>query len=435
MIIPSIDIMDGRAVQLRRGRELVMEGGDPFDRLDEFAVAGEVAVVDLDAALGQGSNAELMRDMVKRRPCRVGGGIRDIDTALDWLDAGATRVVIGTAASVEFCSQLPRDRVVAAVDADAGIVVVEGWRKETDFQVIDRMRELAPVVGGFLLTQVEHEGGMAGFSMELVEQAVDAAGAARVTAAGGITSTEHVAALDQLGVDAQVGMALYSGHLTLGAAVAAPLARDIDGLWPTVVCDEFGTVLGLVWSSRESLEAAVSERRGIYWSRSRGELWIKGDTSGAVQELLRVDLDCDRDALRFTVRQHGSGFCHTGERTCWGTPFTLATLAGVIEQRREEVLATDGDPVGPTASMKSGTAKLMSDPVLMRSKLLEEARELAEADNFTDAGHEAADLVYFALAAAARHGVRLEDIRRELEVRHLRIRRRPMEAKPGGDTP
>ena len=114
MIIPSIDIMNGRAVQLRRGREFVLDGGEPLERLDEFAVAGEVAIVDLDAALGQGDNTALIEEMVKRAPCRVGGGIREVGRALDWLDRGASKVVIGTKASAEFCGQLPRDRVVAA---------------------------------------------------------------------------------------------------------------------------------------------------------------------------------------------------------------------------------------------------------------------------------------------------------------------------------
>lgn len=436
MIIPSIDLMDGRAVQLRRGRELVLEGGDPFERLAEFSVAGEVAVVDLDAALGKGSNANVIREMVRRTPCRVGGGIRDHETALDWLDAGATRVVIGTAASVDFCSQLPRERVVAAVDAEKGTVVVEGWRTKTRFQVIDRIRELAPVVGGFLLTQVEHEGGMSGFSMELVEEAVEAAGDARVTAAGGITTAEDVAALDRLGVDAQVGMALYSGHLSLGAAVAAPLTQGTaDRLWPTVVCEESGAALGLVWSTRESLEAAVSQRRGIYWSRSRGELWIKGATSGATQELVRVDLDCDRDTLRFTVRQHGSGFCHAGDRACWPTSFTLSTLERLIQQRRDE--AFDGVAGGPESrgAGGSGTARVLADPALLKAKLLEEAEELSEAADRESATHEAADLIYFALVAAARHGVSLENIQHELAGRHQRVRRRPMTAKPDGGTP
>jgi phosphoribosyl-ATP pyrophosphohydrolase/phosphoribosyl-AMP cyclohydrolase len=432
MIIPSIDIMGGRAVQLRQGRDLLIEGGDPLERLEEFSVAGEVAIVDLDAALGKGSNSKLIREMVRRAPCRVGGGIRDIETALDWLDAGATRVVVGTAASVDFCSQLPRDRVVAAVDTEKGKVVVEGWRTATTFHVIDRIRELAPAVGGFLLTQVEHEGGMSGFNMELVEEAVAAAADARVTAAGGITTAAEIATLDRSGVDAQVGMALYSNRLSLGAALAAPLTKGIDDrLWPTVVCDESGGALGLVWSTRESLEAAVSRRRGIYWSRSRQELWVKGETSGATQELVKVDLDCDRDALRFTVRQHGTGFCHNGEPGCWPTSFDLSTLGKAINQRRSEALGDD-----PQSSVDgSGTTSLLKDRKLLRSKLLEEAAELADAKDRDGAIHESADVIYFALVAAAAQGANPEDILRELQRRHRRVRRRPMVAKDEGGSP
>src|SRR5207253_1705716 len=108
MIVPSIDLMQGRAVQLRGGRDFVLDGGDPLVRLEEFAVAGEVAVVDLDAALGKGSNAAVIHEMVRRAPCRVGGGIRDLDTARAWLDAGAARLMIGSAARPECRGALAR---------------------------------------------------------------------------------------------------------------------------------------------------------------------------------------------------------------------------------------------------------------------------------------------------------------------------------------
>src|SRR5437762_3333587 len=256
MIVPSIDLMQGRAVQLRGGRDFVLDGGDPLVRLEEFAVAGEVAVVDLDAALGKGSNAAVIHEMVSRASCRVGGGIRDLDTARAWLDAGAARIMIGTAATPEFCGALPRERVIAAVDAEHGQVVVEGWRTATGTPVLERIRALASLVGGFLFTQVEHEGGMGGFDFQAVATAVRAAGDARLTAAGGITTATEIAELDRIGADAQVGMALYTGRLALGEAVAAPLVKPIDrelgDLWPTVVCDEWGHTLGLVWSTRES---------------------------------------------------------------------------------------------------------------------------------------------------------------------------------------
>ena len=418
MIVPSIDIMNGRAVQLRRGRELVLDGGDPIARLEAFAIAGDVAVVDLDAALGRGSNATIIRDLVRRARCRVGGGIRDLDAARRWLDAGAMQVMICTAATAEFCGALPRDRVIAAVDAERGEVVVDGWRSRTGANVIDRVRELSASVGGFLFTQVEREGGLAGFDVAAVEAVVRAAGAARVTAAGGITTASDVAELDALGADAQVGMALYTGTLSLGAAIAAPLTKPLAGeVWPTVVCDEAGRTLGLVWSTRESLARAVAERRGIYWSRSRQEIWIKGETSGNSQQLLRVDLDCDRDALRFTVRQSGAGFCHLDRRSCWPSAFDLADLEQTLADRIARPIAG------------SGTAKLLADPELLAAKLREEADELGQAESSEDVVRETADVLYMALVALQRRGGTLAEVRAELARRHGAVNRRPMARK------
>lgn len=418
MIVPSIDLMHGRAVQLRRGRELMLDGGDPFERLERFAVAGEVAVVDLDAALGLGSNSELVHRMVRRAPCRIGGGIRDLDAARRLLDAGAEKVMLGTAATPELCAALPRERVIAAVDAERGEVVVDGWRTRTGKSVLDAVHELAPHVGGFLLTQVEREGEMAGFDRNLVDRVVAAAGDARVTAAGGIASAEEVAVLDHLGADAQVGMALYTGRLDLGEAISAPLVeRDAGGPWPTVVCDEAGKALGLAWSSRESLRRAVAEGRGVYWSRSRQMIWAKGDTSGNVQQLLRVDLDCDRDTVRFVVRQLGTGFCHRGTRACWRDEFDLEALERVIAARRA---ADERD---------SGTVRLIEDGALLEAKLIEEAEELAGARDAAEAVRETADLLYMALTALARRGGTLAEVRAELARRNLRVTRRPMRAK------
>jgi phosphoribosyl-ATP pyrophosphohydrolase len=418
MIVPSIDIMGGRAVQLRRGKEFVLDGGDPLERLEEFSVAGEVAVVDLDAALGRGSNAELIRALVRRAPCRVGGGIRDLDSARRWLDAGAVKIMIGTAATPEFCGALPRGRVVAAVDAKRGEIVVEGWRKKTGVPVIEQVRALAPVVGGFLFTQVEKEGEMRGFDCAAVEAVVRAAEGARVIAAGGITTPAEVAELDRIGADAQVGMALYTGKLPLGDAVAAPLIKPLPGeVWPTVVCDEAGHTLGLVWSTRESLARAIVERRGIYWSRSRQALWVKGETSANTQQLVRVDVDCDRDALRFTVRQAGVGFCHLNRRSCWESEFDLPDLERALADRMARPVA------------ESGTARLLADPALLAAKLREEADELARAESSQDVVRETADVFYMALVALARGGGTLADVRAELARRHGAVSRRPMVKK------
>jgi phosphoribosyl-ATP pyrophosphohydrolase len=412
MIIPSIDLMTGHAVQLVGGRDKALDAGDPLAVATTFAVAGELAVIDLDAALGQGSNATVVRELVRRHPCRVGGGIRSVESALQWLDAGARTVILGTAAQPAILSQLPRERVMAALDGVDGEVVVEGWRKRTGATILDRVAELRDLVGGFLVTFVEREGRLGGIDLEAVRAVIEAAGHTPVTVAGGVTTAEEVAAIDRLGADAQIGMALYTGRLTLADGFMAPLVSDRpDGLWPTVVCDEHGVALGLAYSDRESLSLAIAERRGIYRSRSRG-LWRKGESSGAVQELIKVEADCDRDALRFTVRQTEPGFCHRDTWTCWGPDAGLPAL----ERRLADRLAG--------ADQNSYSAKLARDPALIAAKLAEEAAELGAAATRDEVVWEAADVVYFTSVALARHGVAWSEVLAELDRRGRAARRR-----------
>ena len=307
MIIPSIDLMDGQAVQLVGGREQALDAGDPLAVAERFAVAGEIAVIDLDAALGRGDNAALIAragppSPVPRRRRHPRRSTRR--------SAGSTpaprQVILGTAATPEVLRELPRERVIAALDAVDGEVVVEGWTERTGASVLERIAELRELVGGFLVTFVEREGRLGGRRPRGRAPRSSTPPAARpVTIAGGVTTAEEVAALDRLGADAQVGMALYTGRLPLADGFAAPLRSDRpDGLWPTVVCDEHGVALGLVYSSPRAC-GPRSRSAAASTGRARAALWLKGETSGATQELLRVDLDCDRDALRFTVRQRG----------------------------------------------------------------------------------------------------------------------------------
>jgi phosphoribosyl-ATP pyrophosphohydrolase len=418
VIVPSIDIQAGSTVQLVGGRDKALDAGDPRRVAEGLSRAGELAVIDLDAAMGVGENRALIEDVVRRFPCRVGGGIRSVAAARAWLDAGAEKVILGTAARPDLLRQLPRERVIAAVDAVEGEVVVEGWRTRTGAGLLETMAALAPFVGGFLVTFVEREGRLGGTALERVPALVEAAAGARVTIAGGVTTPDEIAALDRMGADAQVGMALYTGRLHLADAVAAPLTSDRpDGLWPTVVTDPHGVALGLAWSDAESLRAAFDRGRGVYHSRKRG-LWEKGASSGATQRLLRVDLDCDRDALRFVVEQAGDGFCHEDTWTCWGPAGGIPALARTLSARKAAA------PAG------SYTARLFSDPGLLRAKLLEESGELAAAEGADHAAEEAADLLFFALTAATAKGASLAQIERALDRRRARATRRPGHAKP-----
>ena len=419
MIVPSIDLMDGNAAQLIGGREKVIDAGDPRPIAESFGRVGEVAVIDLDAALGRGDNEAVIRDLLKLAPCRVGGGIRSVEAAVRWLDAGARKVILGTAATPDILCELPRDRVIAALDARDDRVVVEGWTKATGARIEDRIEELRDYVCGFLVTFVEREGRMVGLPEDRIRQLASVAAPCRLTVAGGVRTSEDIAIADRAGADTQVGMALYTGAFDLAEGFCAPLRSDRpDGLWPTVVADEHGAALGLAYSNIESVRSALESRRGVYHSRSRGGLWSKGDTSGDTQDLLAIDTDCDRDALRFTVRQHGGGFCHLGTRTCFGEDRGLRALEQTLHDRVANA------PAG------SYTRRLLDDPALLGSKLAEEASELFESATPRHAAEEAADLLYFAMVAAVQRGTSLAEIERVLHERSRTLTRRPGNAKP-----
>lgn len=418
MIVPSIDLQSGSAVQLIGGETKAIDAGDPLPIARDFSIAGEIAVIDLDAALGQGSNETTIRNLVSKYSCRVGGGIRSLESARSWLDCGASKVILGTKAVPEILSGLPRERVIAALDARDGEVVVEGWTRRTGDSILQKVEELKEYVGGFLVTFVEREGRMGGTRMDLVDGLVKAAHPARVTIAGGITSKEEIGELDRLGADAQVGMAIYSKRLSLAECVCAPLVSDrADGLWPTLVCDERGVSLGLAWSSAESVREAVETRSGVYFSRSRNALWRKGASSGATQELVSISLDCDRDALRFTVKQNRPGFCHNNTATCFGPYRGLSALEATLLDR--SVSAPDD----------SYSGRLFSDPDLLSAKIVEEAKEFVEACTPYEVAHEAADLFFFALAKLRKTGVELAQVEKILDGRALKLSRRPGDKK------
>ena len=419
MIIPSIDLQNGQAVQLIGGAELEIEAGDPIPWAERFSKVGEVAVIDLDAALGRGDHREQISGLCREFPCRVGGGIRDYETARYWLNQGARKIIIGTAAHPDLLRRLPRDRVMVALDARHGEVVVKGWTEGTGASISERLRELAPLVGGFLITFVEREGRLGGTDMEQVRELVEIAPDVRLTIAGGVSTAAEIAELDRLGADAQVGMALYRGDLGLAEAFAAPLVSDRpDGLWTTIVVDEHERALGLAYSNLESLRAALERGEGVYWSRKRG-LWHKGASSGATQKLCSVSVDCDRDALRFKVRQSGPGFCHLETASCWGELQGLPALETRIMRS-----LSGSDP-------KSYTQRLLREEGLLDAKLREECEELIEARTTAEVTAEAADLFYFLSVKLRQHQISMADLDAELSRRATKVSRRGGDAKPG----
>ncbi|KFY31916.1 hypothetical protein V493_00674 [Pseudogymnoascus sp. VKM F-4281 (FW-2241)] len=207
------------------------------------------------------------------------------------------------------------------------------------------------------------------------------------------------------------------GKLSVPAIIGSQWASDrADKLIPTVVTDERGVALGLVYSSQESISESLKTSTGVYQSRKRG-LWYKGASSGDTQELVRLSLDCDQDCLKFVVRQKGRGFCHLPQPTCFGEPGGISKLEKTLQSRK--ISAPEG----------SYTARLFSDEKLLRAKIMEEAEELCDAKTKEDIAFEAADLIYFALAKAVSAGVTLADIETSLDAKSVKVKRRQGDAK------
>ncbi|XBW37363.1 hypothetical protein QEN19_002943 [Hanseniaspora menglaensis] len=206
-----------------------------------------------------------------------------------------------------------------------------------------------------------------------------------------------------------------------------------DKLYTTVVTNNNNQALGVCYSSIESLKQAFKENKGIYYSRSRNEIWVKGLTSGNTQELERVDVDCDADCLKFVVKQDGDGFCHLNTRfDCFGNlkkdAFGLNDLYNVIQNRFEDEQGRLEDKENYTVK-KSYTQRLFSEKGLLDKKILEESKEFIEAESTEEVSWEFADLLYFAFTKLVKSGVTLVDVEENLRLKHLKLTRRQGDAK------
>ena len=229
MLIPSIDLQGGAVVQLVQGERLAIRDDDVQKWVRRFERFAKVQVIDLDAAMGSGDNLALVRQIAGALRCRVGGGIRTVERARDVLAAGAQQIIAGSSlfrngsVDVEFARTLSdaigADKVIAAVDSKGGRVVIHGWKTALPLTAVDAVRALEPYCGEFLYTHVDTEGLMGGTDMDAI-RAVREATTRRVTAAGGITTQQEIDNLAAMGIDAVVGMAIYTGTLNPDAPAA-----------------------------------------------------------------------------------------------------------------------------------------------------------------------------------------------------------------------
>jgi len=224
MIIPCIDLMDGKVVQLVQGRDKALEVASPLPILDKFQAFPEIQVIDLDAAMGRGSNDDLVHLVASRATSRVGGGVRSVERARALVEQGAHKVIVGTAAfradgvNVDFLRSLVasigRNRLIVALDSKGGRIVVKGWSESTNLRAEQVVAQLEPFCSGVLCTYVDKEGMMQGTDLDWFRSLRNAT-TLEITAAGGITTLDEVRALLAMNVQAALGMAVYTGRLDL----------------------------------------------------------------------------------------------------------------------------------------------------------------------------------------------------------------------------
>jgi phosphoribosylformimino-5-aminoimidazole carboxamide ribotide isomerase len=224
MLIPSIDLMGGKIVQLIQGKHKALEFDDFAPWVERFSRFPLVQLIDLDAALGRGSNRALVQQLCRQLPCQVGGGVRNLQVAEQLLAEGARRLIIGSALfdasglNTDFARELDqavgRERLVFALDSKNGRVVTHGWKTDTDIIARDAIDVLEPWCGAFLYTHVDTEGLMQGIPMDIVRN-LRRATSRQLMVAGGIASMEEVENLNLMRVDAVLGMAIYTGKVVV----------------------------------------------------------------------------------------------------------------------------------------------------------------------------------------------------------------------------
>ena len=330
----------------------------------------------------------------------------NLDVLISYLDRGAQKVIVSLAHASEVIGFVPSDRILLLLDVANASAVSDKTRSGVSGVLLK-----SPSLELDLISSVSHF--FSGSSIFVLSTSPTP------PSLHAIRELRSLGAIPILPTSQLTLGQSSSSQLSVTDAFLAPLRSDRpDGLFPTVVSSytQGGRSLGLVYSSRQSIIESILSGKGVYHSRRHG-LWRKGDTSGATQDVIRINLDCDTDSLEFSVIQNGAGFCHLNRPSCFGELNGLPALESTLKSR------LDSAPEG------SYTSRLFNDPDLLRSKIMEEADELCNAETREQVAFEAADLLYFTLTRCIAAGVSLVDIERNLDAKARKVSRRPGNAK------
>ncbi len=304
----------------------------------------------------------------------------------------------------ELNQKIGRDRIIIAVDSKGGTIHTKGWRHNTGINLYEAVRGISEFCSEFLFTYIDNEGTMKGIDTDVVKNLRNIT-RNRLVVAGGVSNIDEIKELSAIGVDVQLGMALYTGKISLVEAFIESI-KFKDNLIPTITQDYTGRVLIFAYSSKESLIKTFETRKMHYFSRSRNKLWLKGEESGNFLEVIRLRADCDRDTLLATVVPKNVA-CHLGSYSCFGDRiFDIYELYEVVRSRLDSK-----DPSSYTASLTDSE---------LRAKIMEEALEVVKSDNRKNKIWECADLMYFLTVFMAKEHISLSEVFSELRRRRFK---------------
>jgi phosphoribosyl-ATP pyrophosphohydrolase len=407
-----MELRGGRVVTAQADGSYHTHEDDPVELARALYRLGEIVVIDLDAAVGEGNNLEIIREICRVVECRVGGGIRDEQRGDRLLRAGAKQLLVGTGADESLLARFPRKKVLVVMDIQDGRVVRKGWSEETDIDPVDLAMRLREHCDGFVYTLVGHRARMERAELQRFEQLKSALPGHRLTAAGGFSTVEDLRELDRMGLDGQVTY----GHPPCGTNLAEAFVSVLDfekssGLVSVVVQDTTGQVLSLMHANRDAVLMSVQTGMATYWSAGQGKIFTKGQSSGNTQDVVTVRPDCTRGVLLLTVIPTGPS-CHLGRYSCFDDlSYNLHRVEQLMRDRKDQE-----DP------RKSFTQLMLADRTAIKQRIREEAEALVGAGSRDEVLWETADLLYFVLLNLVHEDLSLDDVNRELRGRAGRRR-------------
>ncbi len=434
-IIPTVDLYNGMAVIVKKGL-VVEEIGDPFECINKISVSPYFQITDLNRAFGDiNNNKEIIKKICLSHNCYVAGGIRNYDDAIEFLNAGAKRVAISTS-SDDIIGRIDKTRIILSLDInEQNQLLIKGRKEIIEETFFDRIEKFHQNIELICITFHQSEGTNMGHPEKQLDNILNYMNTnhpnIHITVAGGINSCNEIKKLLDLGINPQFGHGIWKHIFTIGEALSQMLNdkkqvtwiknKNGSALYPTIIQDMSGKILGCVYSTNETLQISVDSRRATFYSRDTESVWIKGLTSGNLFTVNKISFSCDRTSIVMIVealKSEKTFFCHKNTESCFSYRDPTSSGLSNIFDYLQKILQTSTND-----NELSYSRKLLNSPDFLKYKLSEELLEFITADsqNITT---EAADLIYHLIIYLIQNDKQMNTVLDELNRRKWQINKK-----------